>query len=99
MDAITKVNPRISKLILNPEKTEKPGSNGPAFSDRLKAMLDDTNRKQHVADNAVHKVTNGEMDIQEGMIALSEADISLRYLVQVRSKVLQAYNDIIKMQI
>ena len=96
INSINGVNSRISKNILDTGKQE---NTGPSFADRLKAMLSDANQKQHAGDDAIQKVTSGKMDIQEGMIALSEADISLRYLVQVRSKVLQAYNDIIKMQI
>ena len=70
-----------------------------AFSERLKAMLTDVNRKQHTADDSIQKVIRGDMDIHDGMISVSEADISLRYLVQVRAKVMQAYNEIVKMQI
>jgi flagellar hook-basal body complex protein FliE len=44
-------------------------------------------------------VVKGELGIHEGMISISEADISLRYLVQVRAKVMAAYNEIIKMPI
>jgi flagellar hook-basal body complex protein FliE len=71
----------------------------PDFSERLKAMLTDVNQKQHTADDSIKKVINGEMDIHDGMISVTEADISLRYLIQVRAKVMQAYNEIIKMQI
>lgn len=71
----------------------------PDFSERLKAMLTDVNKKQHNADDSIQKVIRGDMDIHDGMISVTEADISLRYLVQVRSKVMQAYNEIIKMQI
>lgn len=71
----------------------------PDFSERLKSMLVDVNVKQHNADDSIKKVIRGDMDIHDGMISVSEADISLRYLVQVRSKVMQAYNEIVKMQI
>jgi flagellar hook-basal body complex protein FliE len=96
ISSVKGLDPRISKNVL---KLNNDDDTGPSFGDRLKSMLTDANDKQHLADDAVHKVTTGEMDIQDGMVALSEADISLRYLLQVRSKVLQAYNEIIKMQI
>lgn len=71
----------------------------PDFNQRFKDMLVDVNRKQHNADDSIKKVIRGDMDIHDGMISVNEADISLRYLVQVRAKVMQAYNEIIKMQI
>lgn len=71
----------------------------PDFGERLKAMLSDVNKKQHTADDSIQKVIRGDMDIHDGMISVTEADISLRYLVQVRSKVMAAYNEIVKMQI
>jgi len=82
------------------KKSENGGESvNPDFSERLKAMLTDVNVKQHNADDSIQKVIRGDMDIHDGMISVSEADISLRYLVQVRAKVMQAYNDIVKMQI
>ncbi len=82
------------------KKTENGGESvNPDFSERLKSMLTDVNIKQHNADDSIQKVIRGDMDIHDGMISVSEADISLRYLVQVRAKVMQAYNDIVKMQI
>ncbi|GAB6096680.1 hypothetical protein JCM14469_29330 [Desulfatiferula olefinivorans] len=69
------------------------------FSDRIRSMLEDVNDKQHKADADAQKVVKGELGIHEGMISITEADISLRYLVQVRAKVMAAYNEIIKMQI
>ena len=71
----------------------------PAFSDRLKSMLKDVNTKQHKADSDAQKVIRGELGIHEGMMSMSEADISLRYMLQVRSRVMQAYNEIIKMSV
>jgi flagellar hook-basal body complex protein FliE len=82
------------------KKTENGGEAvTPDFGERLKAMLSDVNRKQHNADDSIQKVIRGDMDIHDGMISVTEADVSLRYLVQVRAKVMQAYNDIVKMQI
>jgi flagellar hook-basal body complex protein FliE len=37
--------------------------------------------------------------MHEVMIAVEEADISMRMLVQLRNKALQAYDDIMRMQI
>ncbi len=70
-----------------------------SFSDRVKNAMNDVNVKQHVADDATEKVVKGEMGIHEGMLALQEADIAFKLLSQVRSKVMQAYMEIIKMPV
>lgn len=97
IDPINNMNNRISREGMSPVGTD--GGDDRPFADRIKGMLEDVNIKQHKADSDAQKVIRGELGIHEGMMSLSEADISLRYLVQVRAKVMQAYNDIIKMSI
>lgn len=74
-------------------------NSGQSFADRLKDLLDDVNEKQHTADESSEKVIKGELGLHEGMLAVSEADMSFRYLVKVREKVMQAYNEIRKMPV
>ncbi len=38
-------------------------------------------------------------DIHEVMISLEKADVSFRYMAQIRNKVLDAYNEIMRMQV
>ncbi len=71
----------------------------PSFTDRLNAAVKEVNSKQNLADDAAEKVVAGEMGIHEGMLALGQADTALRLMVQVRSKVMEAYKTIINMQI
>lgn len=44
-------------------------------------------------------ITKGTHDIHEVMIALEQADLSFRYLTQVRNKVIEAYNDVMRTQV
>ncbi len=69
------------------------------FAQRIKDAVLDVNDRQHEADDATEAVIKGEMGIHEGMLALGRADTSLRLLNQVRSKVMAAYNEIMRMQI
>jgi flagellar hook-basal body complex protein FliE len=71
-----------------------------SFSDFLGSMLDQVNKAQNTGDTAIAKLNTGEAkNMHEVMIAVEEADISLRMLVQMRNKALTAYDDIMKMQI
>ena len=70
-----------------------------SFAKRVKAAVEDVNLKQYQADTAIEQVINGELGIHEGMMALGKADTSLRLLTQVRGKVIEAYKEIIRMQV
>jgi len=71
-----------------------------SFSDYLSSTLDQVTKAQNAGDSAIEKLhTGGAKNMHEVMIAVEEADLSLRMLVQFRNKALQAYDDIMKMQI
>ncbi|MDY0219650.1 MAG: flagellar hook-basal body complex protein FliE [Desulfobacterium sp.] len=71
----------------------------PSFVQRLNSAVKDVNSDQNIADEAAEQVIAGELGIHEGMLALGKADTSLKLLVQVRGKVMEAYKTIINMQI
>ncbi len=83
------------------EDTDKiEGNNGISFSDTLKSALDGINDKQIQAEELSNNlIKGGEADIADVMLAGEEAKISLQYAVQVRNKLLSAYDEIIKMQL
>ncbi len=67
------------------------------FGQKLKEAVSDVNKLQNEADTAMENVAKGELGVHEGMLAISKADLSLRLLVQVRNKVLDAYREISRM--
>ena len=44
-------------------------------------------------------VGEGKGDLQETMIALEKADVSFKLMMQIRNKVLDAYQEIMRMQV
>ena len=71
-----------------------------SFMNMLKDTVEQVNAQQIAADQAVQEVhAGGEKNLHEAMIALEQADISVRYLVQVRNKMLEAYQEIMRMQV
>ncbi len=70
------------------------------FKDIMDTNLDQVIAKQNEGDMAISKLNSGEaQNLHEVMIAVEEADLSLRMLVQMRNKALEAYNEILKMNI
>jgi len=70
------------------------------FGDILTTMLAQTNEQQQNADQAIQQLhAGGEKNLHEAMIAMEKADISLRYTIQVRNKAIDAYQEIMRMQV
>ncbi|MDY0131550.1 MAG: flagellar hook-basal body complex protein FliE [Desulforegulaceae bacterium] len=82
-------------------KVDNPDKNlfsGVSFNERLKSAVGQVNSLQHISDDASEAVIRGELGVHEGMMALQEAELSLRFLNQVRSKAVAAYQEIMRMQ-
>jgi len=63
----------------------------------FRQILADVNAQQNQADTQVHRSLLGEGDLHEAMLALEQANLSLRLLVQVRNKLVQAYEELSRM--
>ena len=71
-----------------------------SFEQMLKQSLNDVNQLQIDADKAVQALATGEeQDIHNTMIAMEKADIAFRLLMQVRNKVISAYETIMRMAV
>jgi flagellar hook-basal body complex protein FliE len=79
------------------------GAEGPQkedFNAHLKNALGEVNDLQQKADHAIQQlVGEGKGDLQETMIALEKADVSFRLMMQIRNKVLEAYQEIMRIQV
>ena len=70
------------------------------FGTHLKNALGEVNDLQQKADQAIQQlVGEGKGDLQDTMIALEKADVSFRLMMQIRNKVLEAYQEIMRMQV
>lgn len=76
---------------------------GTVFNDLYKSainMLEDTNTLQKNADQMSIDFALGKVDsVHDVMIAQEKASIALQYTVQLRDSVLDAYNEIMRMQV
>src|SRR5574340_212127 len=73
---------------------------GESFGTVLKDIMQDINKLQVNADEAIAKVQlDNTGSIHEAMIALEKADRSFRTMMQVRNKILDAYQEIMRMQV
>lgn len=71
-----------------------------SFSQYLKKAVDSANEAQIKADEETNKLITGEaQDIHQVMIAAEEARLKLELVMQVRTKLVESYQEISRMQI
>ena len=73
---------------------------GSSFFDALQNSMQEVNQNQLEADASVKDLIAGKTkNIHETMLQLQKADLSLKTMMQVRNKILEAYKEIMKMQV
>jgi len=72
----------------------------PSFSHELNRSINQVNDLLTAADKATQELAVGRSEnIHEAMIATEKAESAMKFLVQVRNKALDAYREIMRMQI
>lgn len=92
------------KLSPDLEKAVAKASTQPAekdtFGDMLMQKIEQVDQAQKQADQAVTEFSTGRgRNLHEAVLAMEMAETSLRFMVTVRNKALEAYQDIMKMPI
>ena len=78
-----------------------PAAGGADFAQILQGSIDKVNQTQQQADQMAEKLAAGDtnQNLHEVMIALQTASVSFQEMVQVRNKLVTAYQDVMNMQI
>ena len=88
--------------LAGPESAGKAGApdGKGSFADVLQSSLGEVNQMQQKADAAITALATGEkVSLHETMIAMEQADVSFRLMMQVRNKIVEAYQEILRMQV
>jgi flagellar hook-basal body complex protein FliE len=98
MNDITEITGDIQPIIAEPVKTAQKGS--VSFDTAIKDALKEVSEVQNKADKAIEDFSKGDVqDIHTVVLAMEKADMSMQTLLQVRTKLLNAYNTIMSMQV
>lgn len=77
-----------------------PGEAQSKFSNTLKAAIENVNEMQKVSDKKTEAFASGNIDdLHQVMIAAQKASITLETTVQIQKKAIDAYNEIMRMQV
>jgi flagellar hook-basal body complex protein FliE len=75
-----------------------PGA-GEAFAESLGKLLEGVENSQVEANGAITNMVENSGEVHDTMIALQRAEMSLQLTVQIRNKLVQAYQDVMRMPI
>ena len=89
-----------TRSIFETSESEAAGSISIPFSDYFKKALDETNNLLVSAQNLSDDFAAGRTDnIHQVFLAAEKADIALQFTMQIRNKIMDAYSEIMRMQI
>ena len=75
-------------------------SEGATFGDYLKDLANEANSSQLIADSKMQEVAAGRnKDLHGAVLAMEKAEVNFKLLSQVRNKVIEAYREIMRMQV
>ena len=85
---------------LSSVKTGKLNGGDGSFKKMLKGSVEEVNQLQGAADRSIEQLIAGKSkNLHETMIAIEKADISFRMMLEVRNKIIEAYHEIMRMQV
>jgi flagellar hook-basal body complex protein FliE len=75
-------------------------SGGTSFKDTVMSMLGDVNSKLNVSDANTRDLATGKTgDIEKVVTSVEEANLALQYTMAIRSKLLDAYSEVSRLQV
>jgi flagellar hook-basal body complex protein FliE len=89
----------LESLLGPPIKSRQaPGEHRESFSDMLSNSIGEVNRLKLEADQAIQDMVAGKgKGIHETMIAVQKAEISFHLMMEVRNKIVAAYDQVMRM--
>ena len=87
-----------SKIDQNLEKPEK--KNAVNFKETVSNYVNEVNNLQLKAGESIENFATGKVEnVHEVMIAMSKAEVSFKFMMETRNKLVDAYKEIMKMQV
>ncbi len=96
--SIPAIGPLVAPSTVSPATSTSPAPST-GFVESLGKLLETTEASGDAANTAVEKMLDGRGEVHDAMIALQRAEFALQFTVQVRNKLVQAYQDIMRMSV
>ncbi len=95
---ISEINSGLSSLGLNKTSVENEKDN--SFKDMLTDAMKDVNQQQQEGYNAMQEIATGKVtNLQEAIQQIEEAELSMKLALETKNKAINAYREVMRMQI
>jgi flagellar hook-basal body complex protein FliE len=86
---------------MNRDASDNIGSaEGTSFADTLKNAVSSVNEMSHESNKKIQQLATGETkNIPDVLITAEKASVAFKLLMQVRNKIVEAYQEVMKMQV
>ncbi|MEN9573721.1 MAG: Flagellar hook-basal body complex protein FliE [Verrucomicrobiota bacterium] len=85
---------------INPQPLAPLGSGRDVFGEMLGDLVQGVNAKQAASKDTVNALLAGQnVPLHQAMIAMEEASVSFQLMVEVRNKLLESYQELMRMQV
>jgi flagellar hook-basal body complex protein FliE len=96
---INPINPivtsKIEQKVGSPEQ-----KSGVGFKETVNKFVNDVNDLQLKAGESIESFAGGEVEnVHEVMIAMTKAEVSFKFMMETRNKLIDAYKEIMEMQV
>lgn len=79
-------------------KAGRPG--GDPFADLMKSELQQVNHQHQHADEMVKQLVEGQTDNIHGVVlSVAKADLAFRMMLEIRNRVIDSYQEVMRMQV
>jgi len=95
---IDEIQRQLADLSMRSRLSAQPqSSNGPDFSQMLEQAVDKVNQELVAADQSMQNYVSGkETSLHGTLIAIEKADVSFKLMMQVRGKLIEAYQEVMR---
>lgn len=81
-------------------KAQPAGKKYPSFKKTLDGFMKEVNEMQNKADASIEKMVAGEItDVHQVMNSVQEANLAFNMMMEIRNKVMEAYQEVMRMRL
>jgi flagellar hook-basal body complex protein FliE len=97
---LTRIGDKGLALPLTAPGAEKAAGTGETFANVLGKFVDDVNSLQNKASASIEKLATGDItDVHQVMIAVEEANTAMEFMLEIRNKIVDAYQEVMRMPV
>ena len=89
-----------AQLLKQKEKLDTTSNGGADFASHLKSALSEVNELQGDSEQAIADMATGQVkDLHQAALAINKAEVSMKLMLEIRNKALNAYKELGRTQL